>query len=225
MITVSFISHSVFIIYRFSCLYAQKHVMGFPVFLPYIMYVIGTDKRYTGFLAHFHEGCVYGLLLRNSVILQFQIKIAFSKYIKIFESHILCHIIGTVQKCSGNRSSQAGTCGDKSFMILSQKFFIDPWFIVKTFRISKGYKLYQILITFIIFCQQNEMVIAHALPAVFIKTALRGNIYLTADYRLYSFFFACFIKVNNPKHCSMVGYCQIFHSKLRSSFYKLTYFR
>ena len=91
MITVSVITHTVFIIYRFSGLYAEKNVMCSPVLLIYIMDVICADERYTGFLAHSYESFVDKLLIGYAMVLELKKEITFTEYIQISECHFLSH--------------------------------------------------------------------------------------------------------------------------------------
>ena len=43
-------------------------------------------------------------------------------------------------------------------MVLLEKLFVDPWFIIKSFEVSGGYKFYKVLKTLFVSRQKNEVI-------------------------------------------------------------------
>ena len=109
VILTALIAHSVLICKFLLCLQAKKHVMGLRILSHGVMHIIGSNQINACLSVHAEKLLVYSLLLRNSMILQLQKKIPFSKNILITQGCDLRILVHTPCKVTGYFSGQAGT--------------------------------------------------------------------------------------------------------------------
>ena len=150
------------------------------------------------------------------MILQLQEKIPFSKYFLVpksccssFTVHASCDIFL-------NLTCQARAKRNDSFVKFPQKLQIHTWFIIISFCVTTGYNFHQIVVSFIIFCQENQMIISviSASYSLFVKPGSWCHIDFTAKDRLDSLSTCSTVKVDHAEHTAMIGNCHAVHSKL-----------
>src|SRR4029077_15273807 len=102
---------------------------------------------------------IYLGLLRDAVILQFEIKIFRAE--NLFEP--INRLAGFRQLLPLDRfgyfARQAAGERDEPLFVGSQKFFIDARFVIVNFEMSRRGELDQITVTRFVFGEQNEMVV------------------------------------------------------------------
>ena len=118
IILSALIAHPVLIGQLFPCLQAQQDIMCLPVLRIGIVHVVGGDKFNTQFLAKPHQTGIHCLLIRNSVILQFQEIIALTEACLIALRRLLRLIIKTSDKITLHLTCQTGTQRNQPLMIL-----------------------------------------------------------------------------------------------------------
>ena len=110
-------------------------------------------------------------------------------------------------------------------MIFLKNFLIHPGLIVISLHKSRGDYLHKILISQVIFRQQDQMIIfVITCPAVLIKTAPGGHIDLAAYNRLYPLSFTLLVKINAAVHDPVIRDRRGRHSQLLYSGYIFFYF-
>ena len=149
------IPHPVLIRHLLACLDAEQDIMGLDVFFINIMAVVGRRKRDAQLLAHAQQPLVYRLLRRYSVVLKLQEKIALSENFLIAEGRFAGLLIHPSGEITLHLASQAGAQGDDSLTVLPEHFKIHPRLIIKAFDKPFGYNLHQVLVSHIIFRQQD----------------------------------------------------------------------
>ena len=100
--------HPVGLVHRLSGLNAQQHILHFGILFPEIVGIIGDHQWKSGFSGQPLNSLIDRALLFNSMILQFQIKIALSKNFSQFQRIVLCSIIIFLHQVLGNSTGQAG---------------------------------------------------------------------------------------------------------------------
>ena len=105
----------------------------------------------------------------------------------------------------------------------AQNFFVDPWFIIKSFRKPKRNDLDQVLVTLIVFRKQHQMPLVFIFIRVFIFHTSGGRIDFTSDNRLDPVCQTFFIKVNDPEHYAVVGNGNGFHAQFFCSCHQIFY--
>src|SRR5215471_18399105 len=94
--------------------------------------------------------------------------------------------------------------------MLTQNLFINPWFIVETLKISFRYQLDQILVSLLVFAEDDQ-VVWPAVGGISIMPAGLGDIHFAADDRLDSSFFRSLVEANRAEQISVVGDCNRGH--------------
>ena len=98
----------------------------------------------------------------------------------------------------------ASTHGDKAFMILFKQIVVDAGLMVIIFSVNKtfGHDLNEIVISLIVFGQQNQM--AEPFLSLLFKTAAPGHIHFTPQNRLDALGYGFFIQINDTVHIAMI---------------------
>ncbi len=188
--------------------------MRLSIFCIRIMHIVCRNKSDTCLFTHSDQLRIYHFLLRQSVILQFQEKITFSKTGFIPARGFLCLFIVAAQQLTLHLSGNTGACRYDSLMKPFQHFHIHARTIIETVYKAFGNNLHQIAVAFLIFCQQYQMIIAVFAADMFsVKTGIRRHIYLAAQDRIDPRFSGRFIKLYHAVHRSMVCNCRRSHAK------------
>ena len=145
------------------------------------------------------------LLLRNAMILEFQIEIAFSEDVFHLQGIIPGIFIIFIQQILLNTASQASRQRYQTFVVFFQKRDIYSGLSVKTICIGFGNHIAEVFIAFAVFAQQNQMVriVIDAVSTVAHQSACGIN--LTADDRLDPGSLCRLIKINAAIHHAVVG--------------------
>ena len=208
------IAHAVLVRQLFACLDTQQDIVGLRVLRIGIVAVIGGDQRNSHLPAHTEQFRIDSLLVRISVVLQFQEKIALAENVQV----ALCGFTGTrgipPDDLAGNFTGQAGGGGDDAFMEFTQKIKIHPGFIIKAFGEGAADNLHQVGIAGIVFRQQDQVIIAVLAVALLpVVTRPRRHIDLTPYDGIDTFFFCRLIKIDHAVHDAVIGNGRCRHAK------------
>ena len=88
-----------------------------------------------------------------------------------------------------------------------EKFKVNSGMLIKALGKTAGAKLGKIVIARLVFAKAGKMIRVIIKLIHLIKTGTGGNVKLTADNGLYARFFCGAVKVDNPVHNAVVGYC------------------
>ena len=113
------------------------------------------------------------------VVLHFQKEIVFAENINILLQRSFRPVQIPLQDHLRNFSLYAGRQADDTLAVFAQDILIDAGLAVKAVNKTERHQLYQIVIAFLIFRQQDQMVTGLLVDAV--KAAPRGNITFTAE--------------------------------------------
>ena len=109
------------------------------------MTVIGGNQRYAKLLGEFYQSLVYLLLFLDAAVLHFKIKPVVKDFLQDLGLPAGCvHI--AVQDQVGDAAVQAGSQGNKAFIVGNQGFLVDPRLVVKTFQLGNAGKFHQVLV-------------------------------------------------------------------------------
>ena len=109
IILTAFIAHSIIICQLLVCLQTEKNIVRCCIFCHCIMHIVGCYQINSCFFVHTEKLLINYLLFRNSMILQFQEEVSFSKNILISQSCCLRIFVHASLKISGYFTCQAGT--------------------------------------------------------------------------------------------------------------------
>ena len=112
-------------------------------------------------------------------------------------------------QCSGKTCRKT----DDPFAVLSQYFFIHPWFIIKAVNETLTAYLLEIVISICRFSQKDKMVIFFFACASLIVSASGGDIYFASNDRIDTFCFCFLIEINHAIHDSVIRDRSSIHSE------------
>ena len=208
------VAHPVLIRNLLSRLNAEKDIMRFRILCPRIMTVVRADQVDAGFLMHSHQLLVHALLLRQSVILKFQEKIAAAEDFFIAQRGLFSFLVLPVFQTGGHLTGKTGGKRNQSLMIFLQQFQIDAGFVVESLHKSAGYDSHQIVIAGIIFGKENQVIVSLLSAACFlIETGPRGHIDFASDHRFDALGQTLLIKLNAAVHHTVIRDGSRIHSE------------
>ena len=187
------------IIQCFPCRNTQLDFLAARILFSHIMKVICRHQSQSIFFCQVCQYRPYAGFFRQSVILQFNKIIIPAECIniKLYNFVDLIHIAG--QNGLWKLSAHAGRQRNQPLMILPEQVMISPGLIMKSFRPCPGTDFYQIVISLIIFCQQNQMIQFFS-SRRHLETAVLSNIYFTANNGFDSLLFAFIVQIHSAIH-------------------------
>ena len=168
------------------------------------MGIVGHHQGKIQFPGKAHNSLIYSTLLRDAVVLKFQIKVVLPENILQFQSIGTGGIVVLLKQVLSNGTCQAGRQGNQSLMTLPQELQVHPGLSVEAFEISLGNQVAKIFVAGSVLAQQHKMVgfVIHAVDSVLHPPP--GYINLTADDGLDSRLFCLFIKIDTAVHHPMI---------------------
>ncbi len=185
-------SHAIFILHDFAGLYAEERVVGLVVVLVQIVTVVRCDERYSRLPGKTNEVLVGAVLLRNAVILQFQIKVLRPQDFAIFFGHGFCGIVSSLEEQRRDFARKAGRQADQPVAVRGEKTLVYPGTIIEPFEIPRGYQFYEVLVARLVSGEQQQVVGCFLMSArrlVFIEPRSGRHVQFAADNRFYSALF------------------------------------
>ena len=186
-------THPVRVVYILVSLDAEQHILGGRILPFHVMDIVGDNQLHAVFFRKDMQLPVDGPFFFQIVVLHFQKEIVFAENINIFPQRSFRPVQIPLQNHLRNFSLYAGRQADDTLAVFAQDILIDSGLAVKAVNKTERHQLHQIVIAFLIFRQQDQMVTGLLVDAV--KAAPRGNVTFTAeddlDDRLSLFF--CFL--------------------------------
>ena len=208
------IAHTIFVIDRLSRLDTEQNIMRLPVLFVDIMGIVRNNHRDAGFFGQPHHAHIDGTLIRDAMILHLQIIIALAKDLQMTQCCFFCFLILLLTQVSRNLTSQACRKCNDTLMVFLQHLHVHTRFIIIALRVATCHDLTEVVVSLVVFCKQNEMVIpVFSLYHLTVKPGTRCHIHLTADDRLDSICLTCLIKFDHAIHRTVVCDCQRIHAK------------
>ena len=178
--------HPVRIFYRLPRLNAQQGVVRFMVLHVQIVTVVRGHKRDPRVLRKTHQFPIGLFLFRDSVVLEFEIKVLFAEDVLVFQRGLFCVFIPALQEQPWNLSGQARRHADQALAVLPEQFLIDTGFVIKALQISGSYQLHEVFIPLSVAGKKDQMVKAFVvlarIPGLF-KARTRRHVHFAADDR------------------------------------------
>ena len=225
-------THPVRVVHVFIGLDAEQHVLGGSILPFHVMDIVGDNQLHAVFFRKDMQLPVDGPLFFQVVVLHFQKEIVFAENINIFPQRSFRPVQIPLQDHLRNFSLYAGRQADDALAVFAQDILIDAGLAVKAVNKTERHQLHQIVIAFLIFRQQDQMVTGLLVDAV--KAAPRGNVTFTAEDDLdagFSLFF-CFliqflrrlVDVHRAVHIAVVGDGNAVHPQLHGALQQLLRF-
>ena len=144
-------------------------------------------------------------LERDAMILKLQVVILRAKQVPEVNCGFLCALVVTRSECTRNLSCQTRRQADQPFVVLLEQLAVDPGFGVEPLDKPRRHHLNQVLITGIVFAEQDQVIggIIHLMLPV--KPGARRDIYLASDNWFDPIFLRAFVEIDHPEHNPMVS--------------------
>ena len=153
-------AHPVRVRHGLAGLDAQQDFVRAGVVLAQIMRIVGGDQRNAGVGRQAIDQRQHARVLLQAVILQFQEEILLAEQVGVFVGQAAGVFVTIGQQRFVDIAAQARRERDQAFGMARQQVLIDARLVVKTFQIAGGDQLDQVAITFLVFAQQHQMVVA-----------------------------------------------------------------
>ena len=212
---IGFHFHAAFIRHGGPGLNAQHDFMRLGVFAPEIMDVVGGNHRNAGFVCQGNQFPVDLFLFVQMVIHQFDVEILFAEDVQMLIQHFFGGGNSAVQCCDFQFPGETCARSDQSLGMRRQKSLVRTGFIIKTAGVRIGNDVTEIVVSDIVFRQQNQVVsfdMGNGTVAFF--AAVRRNIRFAADNRFQSCFLHGVVKFQTAAHHAVVGDGARFHSRI-----------
>ena len=208
--------HPVFVVQGFSRLDAQQHVVHLAVLFPQIMCVVGAHQRNAGLFMKGQQAGVDGLLLGDAVILQFQIIVAPTEQLVVFQRRGLCALVIAVHQQVLHLARQTGRQADEALGMLLQQVEVNTGLVVKALGKACRAQLDEILVAGHVFTQQNQMPGLIVQLVDLVKAAAGSHVQLAADDGLDPGLFGGLVEIHAAVHDAVVcngngGLSQLLH--------------
>ena len=154
--------------------------MGLGILLFHIMNVIGGHQPEPRFPGKTNQIRFDPQFLLQPLVLNLQKEAVLSKDVCKLKRLLFCPFIIPVEQEPLYVSSQTGGESDESFPIFCKRCQIDSGFVIEPLGIAQTRKLHQILVTGLIFCQQDQMTLILVLILVLVLHGAGGRIDLAA---------------------------------------------
>ena len=225
-------THPVRIVHILVGLDAKQHVLSRGVLPFHVMDIVGYHQLHPVFFRKNTKLPVHGPLFFQIMVLHFQKEIVFTENVNIFLQGLLCPVKVPLQNQPGYFPLDAGGKADDPLAVFPQDIFIDAGFAVKPVNETKGHQPGQIVIAFLVFRQQDQVIAGLLVNTV--EPAARRNVTLAAEDDLdtrFSFLFRFFVQflrslihVHQAVHIAVVRHGDTVHAQLHGPLQQLLRF-
>ncbi len=199
-----FKAHTVGVIHGFAHLDAHQNILIICVLFLYIMRVICQHKGYARFAVERNQLARGLFLVKNAVILYFQVEIALAEQlIKLQGASASAHIVPVDELLRDFARETAGKA-NKPLGVLVQKLPIYPRLCVKPLGKRRRHKVAKVFVPRFVFAQQNKVGVVPVHNMLAVAHSSRGNVDFAADNRLYARFLAGLIKRHSAVHHAVI---------------------
>ena len=195
---------------------AEQNVLDAVVIFFDVVDVVSGDQRDAQFFGDFYQRVVGDLLVGElRMMLEFQIKIARSEYILIFQSQLFG--LGQLAHDGVGRDLALGTGRkrNQAFRVFAQSRAVDPRLVIEAFQVGDRDQFHQIFVAFFVLGQQDQMVALAVETVRILAVQIVGcNVHLAADDRFDAALFGLDEKFDGAVQHAMVSDGQRFHPQL-----------
>ena len=189
--------------------------MGFRVLRIGIVDVVRGDKLDACLLGHLEELLVHQRLIRQPVILQFEIIVILAEDVSVLKCSLLRLFIQTFHDIPLDFSRKTCAEGNDPAVILAQQFLVHSGSVIISFHKSFGDDLHQISISFIVLRKKDEMIVSVISAChLSVKPGIRRHIDLTAEDRVDPLLLRFPVEIDDAVHHSVIRDRSAVHPQL-----------
>ena len=169
-----------------------------------VMRIVGNHER------NIRLGCQAAdlrhqdFVLVETVILHFEKEVIAAEDVRVFVSESFRLVVLVVDDGFVDVAAQAGRHGDQSFGVPRQQILIYTRFVVEAIEIAGRDKVDEVLVAFLRFAEQNQVVIAVGIGAGLV--ALLRDVNFATDDRVNTLRRRFVIKLHGAEEVAMVGH-------------------
>ncbi len=130
--------HAIGIAHGLAGLDAEQHFLGMSVVVMEVMAIVGGDERDTGLFRKPDQLAIDIFFDWQSLILNFEKKIAFAKYVAQAVSIFARLIIFLVHNGFRHRATKAGRESNQAFVVFGKQVVVNARFVVEAFKEACG---------------------------------------------------------------------------------------
>ncbi len=164
--------HPALVAHRLAGLNAQQNFLGVRVFVMQVMAVVGRHQRNPGLFRKPHQMRIHTLLDLQSLILNLQKEILFSKYIAQAVCILASAIVFLFDHRFRHRTLQTRRQRNQPAAVFGEQIVVNARLVVETFQEACGDQLDQVMVTLKIFAKQHQVIVS-ALPRLPIVAIIR----------------------------------------------------
>ena len=209
---LGFHAHARLVLEGFARLDAHEHLLGGRVLAVEVVAVVGRHQRDARLPRQRLEPGKHRALLRQAMVHDFHKVVALTEkrlHLKRIRFGFLCPAL---QKQLGQIAAQARREADQSLGMLLEQLVVDTGFVVKALGKPGADELDQVLITGLVFAQQNHMAV-FSRRAMLLKS-VGADVHLAADDGGDALLQTGVVEVDSPVHHAMVGHGGMRKAKL-----------
>ena len=211
--------HAVGVGHGLPRLNAHQNFVRAGVFAAQIMRVVGSDQRdacFDGEAVHLRDET---LVLLEPVILDFEKEIFFSEDVAIGIREAAGVVVFFGEDGFVEIAAQAGGEADQAFRVGGEEILIDARLVVKPFEEGRRNHLDQVLVAFLVFAKQDEMVVAVAVDAGLVP--LLGDVHFAADDRINPLRFSRVVEADRAEEIAVIRHRDRGHFLLGDDLHEL----
>ena len=196
--------HAVRVRHRLARLDAHENFVRAGVFAAQVVGVVGGDERN----ARIHGKAVdlrsQPLVLLEAVILNFEEEVLFAEDVAIGVGEAARVFVFVGEDGFVEVAAQARREADEAFRMGGQQIFIDARLVVKAFEKRRGNQLDEVLVAFLVFAEQDEVVVAVGVGPGLV--ALLRDVDFAADDGLDSLRFGGVVEADRAEEIAVIGH-------------------
>jgi len=186
---------------------ADERIVGVRVAFLDVMHVVGCNEFQTELFGPLNQVAIDVDLLRNRVVLQFEVKIFRAE--RLLEPvhrgarFVQLPALNQVRNFAGETAGER----DEPLFVLRQDFLVDARLVVIALQMRRRGKFDKIPVTDLIFRQQHEMMVnvPAAARRLLVEAAAGSDIDLTANNRFDAFVSGGLVKINRAAEHAVIG--------------------
>ena len=204
IVVVAVEPHAVRVVDGLAHLDAEQDIVELAVLALHVMAVVRRDEADAVLVRELDETFVRLALLGQAVILDLEEIIVLAE-----DVDVLAHErVGLVKIARDQRArhfaGDAGRQADDALVIFAQQLVVDARLVIKALDVCIRHELHEVAIAFLIFREQDQMIILHAVHFGAFLPIARRDIDLAADDRLHALRDRFLVKINDAIHRAVI---------------------
>ncbi len=183
---------------------AEQHVVREGVVLAQVVAVVRDHERDAGAARDPPQDLVGEPLLGNSVVLHFEVEVAFAEDLQEVARGGLGFLLLVADDLLVDLALEAGRQADEPLAVLAEQLLVDAGLVVEALEVGRRGELQEVPVPRLVSRQEHQVIAAAAARSAVQAAALR-HVGLDADDRLDLGGLAPGVELDGAEHVAMVG--------------------